>query len=726
MRYLRELVRRSLASEYLILRVLIKSAYRKLNELRLKIKNLYSSPKKAPRNPIGYRKLILSISLKIITFSLLPISILINLALDLKMAKQNVLLDKFRWVFNNSGNPNFVFLAPIDWEFRYQRPQQLSVNVTRLGRKVLYLNPTIRKGSSSKSEIKIEEVDEVLVGTIYMPSISKYIGVNSLNEVEGRLIASLLEQTLFDSKFGSTIIVLQQPGWYELVNNFRNNRIVYDCMDDTAGFKDISPNILELEQRCKEIADTIIVSSVELYHKNKTDIVKPHIVRNGCDPKHFRKKSNFEIKNTPIVGYFGAIAEWFDYELVAELAKALPEINFELIGNVTHLHAHQVLGELRNVRFLGEINYRNLPEHIQSWKAGLLPFKLNNLTLATNPVKVYEYAAAGIPTISTNLPEVKLFSEKNKLILSASTNKEFIENVSIIANSPLLKEDIESLVQWAEDNNWENRAKDFINFSCDVPKVTVIILMWNNAELTIKCLESVQNCSDYPNFNIILIDNASEIEEFKKVENWITKSHSDIRVIRNDLNYGFAKGFNIGIREAYDSDYFVILNNDTEVTPGWITKSLRYFKTYKNLGILGPSTNNIGNEAKINLHSQENDWISEIFNRFISRKPKILNVENIAFFCVFVPKSTIDKVGLLDEDFGRGYFEDDDYCKRVILENLNVGIARDVFVLHEHGASFSKLSKLENEELFKQNLAIYEKKWGKWRGHNYKIDLDQF
>jgi hypothetical protein len=57
---------------------------------------------------------------------------------------------------------------------------------------------------------------------------------------------------------------------------------------------------------------------------------------------------------------------------------------------------------------------------------------------------------------------------------------------------------------------------------------------------------------------------------------------------------------------------------------------------------------------------------------------------------------------------------------------LNVGIARDVFVLHEHGASFSKLSKLENEELFKQNLAIYEKKWGKWRGHNYKIDLDQF
>ena len=151
--------------------------------------------------------------------------------------------------------------------------------------------------SSNKSEIRVEEVDDVLVGTIYTPTISKYVGVNSLNEIEGRIFASLLEQTLFAYEFGSTIVVLQQPGWYELVNNFRNNRIVYDCMDDTSAFEDISPDILELEIRSKEIADTIIVSSLELCKKYQTESIRPFIVRNGCDPKHFRKETNLVIEN---------------------------------------------------------------------------------------------------------------------------------------------------------------------------------------------------------------------------------------------------------------------------------------------------------------------------------------------------------------------------------------------------------------------------------------------
>jgi GT2 family glycosyltransferase len=86
----------------------------------------------------------------------------------------------------------------------------------------------------------------------------------------------------------------------------------------------------------------------------------------------------------------------------------------------------------------------------------------------------------------------------------------------------------------------------------------------------------------------------------------------------------------------------------------------------------------------------------------------------------------IEQVGLLDESFGRGYFEDDDYCKRVMTAGYSIGIARDVFVHHEMDASFSKIGNQEKIDLFNKNRLLYESKWGKWIPHTYTMDEDQW
>jgi len=85
-----------------------------------------------------------------------------------------------------------------------------------------------------------------------------------------------------------------------------------------------------------------------------------------------------------------------------------------------------------------------------------------------------------------------------------------------------------------------------------------------------------------------------------------------------------------------------------------------------------------------------------------------------------MPRSVIDKVGLLDESFGLGFFEDDDYCNRIRQAGFRIGIADDVFIHHELSASFNALASTKRSELFQVNLKRYEEKWGRWIPHQYR------
>jgi GT2 family glycosyltransferase len=250
--------------------------------------------------------------------------------------------------------------------------------------------------------------------------------------------------------------------------------------------------------------------------------------------------------------------------------------------------------------------------------------------------------------------------------------------------------------------------------------------MWNHSALTLNCLKSVLQRSDYKNLEIILVDNDSTVNEASIVTSWIEAYAKDqIIYIRNRKNLGFAAGNNIGLQVA-TGDYVVILNNDTEVTPGWIWRSLKHFYRNPKLGLLGPSTNNCGNEGQIKLKGRPDDWLQEVVPRFNFRVPKLLEVDTVAFFCAFLTRKALGEIGMISEEYGRGYFEDDDYCRRAKNAGFKIGIARDVFVYHQMGASFNLLENAEKAELFNANKKIYESKWGKWEPHAYALDADQF
>jgi GT2 family glycosyltransferase len=616
-------------------------------------------------------------------------------------------------------------MSPIDWGFRHQRPQQIAIELVRAGRKVLYLNPNIQYSLDEIPRLNVEMFEGVYVGTISSNFPARYIGINAITEEEAEQFAPLIEHNLVKYNFNSVAVIMQQPAWLFMAERLANNRIIFDCMDDHIGFDNVPQSFVDIERSALKLSDVAIVTSEVLADNLNALIPRDYqLIRNGVQSGHFSRELVSKSKDKLVLGYFGAIAEWFDIDLMAAIAKAFPTAEIHLIGEVSYPPVRKSLSQFQNVTFFGEIPYEDLPEMIASWNVALIPFLVNRLTRATNPVKLYEYSSAALPTVATNLPEVSAVSNKIQGVYVAESHEEFI--LAIRQASELPESALRELQVWASGETWGERIKMLLPLLENEVHVSVVVLMWNNALKTIQCLDSILHRSDYGNLEIILVDNDSEVGQSGSVELWI-KTHGRKRItyIRNSSNLGFSAGNNVGIKAA-TGEFVVLLNNDTEVTPGWVHRSLRHFRENPKLGILGPSTDNCGNQAKVILRESSDDWLDEIISRFAFRKPEVIFSNTLAFFCVFIKREVICEIGGLDEAFGRGYFEDDDYCRRVEESNRQIAIARDVFVHHDMDASFGKIPSREKKALFNRNKKLYEAKWGKWIPPTYAFDEDQW
>jgi GT2 family glycosyltransferase len=378
------------------------------------------------------------------------------------------------------------------------------------------------------------------------------------------------------------------------------------------------------------------------------------------------------------------------------------------------------LKELENVTFFGEIPYTQVPTVIAHFDVCLIPFRLTDLIQATNPVKVYEYLSSGKPVVSVSLPELEPLS--NLIYLAADTN-EFVDLIAV-AMRDRSDRDLRLRRQlWAASQDWSSRANLFSDLiSKSFPKVSVIVLTYNNLGYTRDCLESIRKFSNYPNLELIIVDNHSSDGTVEYLQEF-SRQYDFVKLVLNDRNRGFAGGNNDGMKIA-TGDFLVLLNNDTYVTDGWLRGLLRHVVRNQDLGVVGPVTNNIGNEAKIDIAYSSMDEMAEKALAYTrAHHLERIEVDSVAFFCVMIPRRILNEVGLLDEDFSIGFFEDDDYCRRVKSKGYRIAIADDVFVHHHLSASFSALGVARKKEIFDQNRAVFEKKWGPWKPHNYRSRL---
>ncbi len=240
--------------------------------------------------------------------------------------------------------------------------------------------------------------------------------------------------------------------------------------------------------------------------------------------------------------------------------------------------------------------------------------------------------------------------------------------------------------------------------------VSIVILTHNQLEHTRKCLESLEELTPEAH-ELILVDNGSTDGTVDFLKDF-QKSRSAAKVIFNLSNRGFSAGNNQGLAVA-EGDFVLLLNNDTVVTPQWLGRLLSVFERYPEVGIVGPVSNYVSGPQRVaSVDYQSLEDLPRFARAWAAtRDRQIIEINRVVGFCLLARRAVVQKIGGLDERFGSGNFEDDDFCIRARLAGFKAVVAQDVFIHHTGSATF-RGAKIDYSESLHRNWELFKSKWG--------------
>ncbi|GAB1401831.1 hypothetical protein MASR1M68_07420 [Elusimicrobiota bacterium] len=250
----------------------------------------------------------------------------------------------------------------------------------------------------------------------------------------------------------------------------------------------------------------------------------------------------------------------------------------------------------------------------------------------------------------------------------------------------------------------------------DKPKylVSIVMLTYNQLDDTQICVESLLKHTTDVNYELIFVDNGSTKDNTKTYLEGLKEKHSNVKVIFNDTNLGFACANNQGI-EISEGEYVLLLNNDVILTEGWLSRMLLVAESDKKTGIVGPCTNHAsGRQVVVFDGSADDDEAIQQFAKSVLSKNAgfWFSVSRIIGFCVLIKREVLFNVGVLDEMFGPGGYEDFDYCMRVKQAGYNIVISGDTFIYHIGGKGYSA-NNMNYNVLRTKNIELLIEKWTK-------------
>jgi GT2 family glycosyltransferase/tetratricopeptide (TPR) repeat protein len=239
-----------------------------------------------------------------------------------------------------------------------------------------------------------------------------------------------------------------------------------------------------------------------------------------------------------------------------------------------------------------------------------------------------------------------------------------------------------------------------------VSLTSIIVVTHDQLRYTRQCLESVRQCTGEP-FELVVVDNASTDGTIDYV-----RTQVDVKSIFNPKNRGFPAAVNQGIRSA-TGKHIVLLNNDCAVTTGWLRRLLHALYRDPRIGLVGPCSNCVSGRQQVPVaYDQESlaglDGFARDFGR--GNDQGLEDTDRLIGFCLLFRRELVDKIGFLDERFGIGCFEDDDYSLRVLLAGYRAVIARDSFVHHYGGRTFHG-SGVDYVGVLRRNHQLFVEKW---------------
>lgn len=327
-----------------------------------------------------------------------------------------------------AGHKRPIICFPaIDWGFLWHRPQQLMLRLAQAGHPVHYRNPFQVPGSAP------EEV---------APNLWVYRDFD-------KLPPQLAETAIYFVYFPA------HAGW---IDPSQDKFVIYDCIDD-------DPVFSGHEELMLKRADMVLCVSDALMKKHGPNHSRLLFLPNGVDINHYASEgktlppemARIKAKGEAIIGFTGAMyTGWVDMELLYYLAEVRPQWQIVIIGETYHWDFSKAPA---NINHLGTRPYKILPSYIKYFDTGTIPFLDNQIARGADPVKLYEYLAAGLPVISRNLPFVKHLSPP--LVYTYNTSAECVAAITqaLEDNQKLGAKAREHRLQFATENTWESKLE---------------------------------------------------------------------------------------------------------------------------------------------------------------------------------------------------------------------------------------------------------------------------
>lgn len=381
------------------------------------------------------------------------------------------------------GRTTFLFLPMNDWHARTQRSQHLAAALAARRHCSFYLNPHVgREYESVFPSRRSPRIGRLLprVFELHIPLPLEPVYHHRMLQAEESYSLAGAMAPLDPLCRGNVVQIVSLPTWLDAALILRRRYgwpIVYDCHDLLAGFETMSADIVQAETRLLAQADHVVFTSKYLRDMMSRPVpgieARSSIVRNGVDWNLFgglleARRPRRGPERT--IGYFGALEKWFDCDMVRAVARRAPRYRIELLGRVESPEVSQLAREFPNVRLEGEVPYDRLPARLAEFDVAVIPFRNTPLTRCADPIKLYEYFAAGLPVAATWLPEL---AGQADLIYLARDAGSFADGViEAAAEDSVERRLLRAIV--ASQSSWEARAAEFERLALRVQGRTVV------------------------------------------------------------------------------------------------------------------------------------------------------------------------------------------------------------------------------------------------------------
>ena len=373
-------------------------------------------------------------------------------------------------------NKDIVIIGSIDWKTNWQTQHRLITSLVKQNNRVLFIENTgVRSAKISdlsrikdrinnwfKSAKGFKESKKNLF--IFSPIVFPFPFIKIFYFINLFIVNFLLSNWFKTLKFKNDILIsfLPTPLSYEIKRLSNANLNIYYCANEMKGINNKNKKLDEFENHFFKDSDITFVISTNLKKKANLKTRNAFFLPAGVELNKFniaKVKKKKPIKGKPIIGYIGAITEVFDQKLLEYISKKNPNFNFVIIGR-TYVNIKN-LEKIKNIFFFNEVKHEQIPSFLKGFDVGIIPYKVNNFTHSVYSSKLNEYLSMGLPVVSTELNETKVYNKNyDDIINIGSTFQDFNNQIKkSLKNNSKFK--VKNRIVIAKKNSWESRLKFF-------------------------------------------------------------------------------------------------------------------------------------------------------------------------------------------------------------------------------------------------------------------------